>query len=93
MSDNYNPTFIGADTAVMYIYGSLELKANMNYQYTGILLFDQFEDSGDLPDSITTAGQIIPDLYFQGCNDVVYLKDDLNLTDVAGLYYNLYCFP
>ncbi len=92
MSDSYNPTFLSNDTAaVMYIYGSLELKQNMTYSYIGKLLFDQFEEPGDHPDSITSAGQLIPGpVYFQGLDDLVYLKDDMTLSDGGGNYFTVY---
>ena len=79
-SSDYNPTFIGPDTSVLYIYGSLELKENMTYSYRGELLFDQFEEPGDIADTILSRGHIIMNnIRFQGINDVVYLGDDLEL--------------
>ncbi|MCD4730077.1 MAG: gliding motility-associated C-terminal domain-containing protein [Bacteroidales bacterium] len=79
-STDYNPYFIGPDTSVLYIYGSLELKENMSYQYLGEIFFDQYEEPGDIADTISSRGNIfLNHIYFQGINDVVYLGDDLEM--------------
>lgn len=79
-SSDYNPSFIGPDTSVLYIYGSLELKENMTYGYLGELLFDQYDEPGDIADTIYSRGNLILNhIRFQGINDVVYLGDDLEL--------------
>jgi len=76
----FTPTFIGADTTVLYIYGSVELSTTMDYQYAGLIYFDQIEETNFVADTITSRGKIIlNDIRFQGINDVVLLGDDLTL--------------
>ena len=79
-SDAFTPTFIGADTTVLYIYGSVELSESMDYQYGGLIYFDQIEETNFVADTATSRGKIIlNDIRFQGINDVVLLGDDLTL--------------
>lgn len=91
---DYNPSFLGPDTSVLYIYGSLELKEGMVYDYQGELLFDQLvEAKEDLPDTITSRGNILQNhIRFQGVDDIVYLGDDLEMLINEGdqIYMGVY---
>jgi gliding motility-associated-like protein len=79
-SGNFKPVFIGADTTVLYIYGSVEFSDSMDYEYAGLIYFDQFEESNFVADTITSRGKLIlNDIRFQGIDDVVLLGDDLTL--------------
>ncbi|OQX75338.1 MAG: hypothetical protein B6D61_10585, partial [Bacteroidetes bacterium 4484_249] len=89
-SDAYNPVFSGPDTSVLYIYGSLKLSENMDYQYYGDIYFDQYNEPGYVADTITTNGRLIlSDFHFQGIDDVVYLNDDLTMfVDAPNFIFN-----
>ena len=80
-AENFTPTFIGClIQPVLYIYGSVELSETMDYQYGGLIYFDQIEEPNFVADTITSRGKIIlNDIRFQGINDVVLLGDDLTL--------------
>ncbi len=82
-SESYKPVFIGADTTVLFIYGSLELNDSMDYKYEGIIKFNEIRESKgikDDPDYILSAGKIIlNDIYIQGIDDNIELHDDLTL--------------
>jgi hypothetical protein len=89
-TENFTPTFMAADTIVLrnpvlYIYGSVELSETMDYQYGGLIYFDQFEEPNFVADTITSRGKVIlNDIRFQGINDVVLLGDDLTLLVAPG---------
>ncbi len=84
-SGDFTPTFMVPDTnlirnPVLYIYGSVEFSESMNYQYAGLIYFDQFEEPDFVADTITSRGKLIlNDIRFQGIDDVVLLGDDLTL--------------
>ncbi len=76
----FQPTFISGDSISLYIYGSLELSAYMNYLFEGTIYFDEIEEPGYIPDHILSRGQTYyNDIHFQGINDVLVLEDDMTL--------------
>jgi len=82
-SETFKPTFMGGDTSVLFIYSSLILNDSIDYQYAGEIWFDQFEELGDIADTITSSGHtLLNDVWFKGINDVVYLADDMSLLDI-----------
>jgi gliding motility-associated-like protein len=83
-SANFKPIFTEPDTmmqiTVLYIYGSVEFSESMDYQYQGLIYFDQFDETDFVADTLTSRGKIIlNDIRFQGIDDVVLLGDDLTL--------------
>ncbi len=64
----------------------------IDYQYSGEIYFDHFEETNFVADTITSRGKIIlNDIRFQGIDDVVLLGDDLTLlVDEQILYFVLY---
>ncbi len=79
-SSDYYPIFLGPDTSVLYVYGTLELNENMDYQYFGEILFDQLDEPNLTGDYIYSKGNVIQNhIRFQGINDAVYLGDSLEL--------------
>jgi gliding motility-associated-like protein len=77
---DFKPTFLGADTTVLFVYGSMMLNDSMNYEYYGEVFFDQFNDPGGQPDTIYSKGHTFwNDIYLQGIDDVVVMDDDLTL--------------
>ncbi len=76
------PTFTGEDTTNLFIYGSLLLNDSMDYDYRGLIFFDEI--SGDKKglgtDTITSKGKVIlNDIRFQGINGEWVLADSLTL--------------
>jgi gliding motility-associated-like protein len=76
------PVFTGEDTTNLFIYGSLLLNDSMDYDYQGLIFFDEI--SGDKKglgtDTITSKGKtILNDIRFQGINGEWVLADSLTL--------------
>ncbi len=79
-SENFKPTFMGGDTSVLFVYSSLELNDSIDYAYFGEIWFDQFEEVGDIADTITTRGHVyLNNIWLKGLNDVVILGDDMEV--------------
>ncbi|MCB0806452.1 MAG: hypothetical protein KDC05_11690, partial [Bacteroidales bacterium] len=87
---DFSTRLMGADTSVLYVYGSLLLSdtGSMSWQFTGDLLFDQFEEANDTADIIHSKGNVITsNIRLQGLNDTIKLWDDLNI------FYDTLAFP
>lgn len=89
----FKPVFLGADTTVLFVYGSMQLHDSMDYQYGGEVFFNNIDTPGDLPDTIYSHNQVfLNNVIFQGINDEVILEGDMTLfVDQAnGVYNSIY---
>ncbi|MBN2173374.1 MAG: gliding motility-associated C-terminal domain-containing protein [Bacteroidales bacterium] len=92
--ESFSPTFMGADSVDLFVYGSFILNDSLNYKYAGEIFFDQTGNDKNPkdPDIIKTFGKnILNDIHFQGIGDIVMLEDMLFLFDnVIGVTRNAY---
>jgi len=78
-----NPTFSGDDSTSLHVYGSMMLNNNLLYNYSGKIFFDQYNEPGNLPDTIYSRGNtFLNDVYFQGKDDVIILDDNMSLSAI-----------
>jgi len=88
---DFKPMFYGADSTVLYVYGSMMLHDSMDYQYQGVVYFDQFNEPNNQPDTIYSHGQTFwNDVHLQGFDDHIILYDDMTLdfNSMAILYHD-----
>jgi len=81
------PNFIGNDIALLMIYGSMFLSENMEYQFEGLLIFDEVLGSQQI-DSIQTAGNtLLGDILFIGIDNSWILLDDITIEGSINLQH------
>ncbi len=78
----YNPEIENLGTSTLFIYNSLMLIEDMNWNYFGKIVFE----SDKLDNQITSAGKILPNqVYFQGNGGVWTLNDSLTVSQTLTL--------
>jgi gliding motility-associated-like protein len=84
--DLFNPVFTDLfNFRNLNVFGSMMLNPGMVYDFSGFLIFDQYNEPGYVPDTLTTFGHTIWNhIYLQGIDDVIVLGDDLTLYTDGG---------
>jgi len=74
----FKPAFIALDSSLLFVYGSMMLNDSLDYQFAGDVVFDQYNEPGNEPDTIYSHGQVfLNDVYLQGEDDIIILNDSM----------------
>jgi gliding motility-associated-like protein len=77
----FKPAFIASDSSLLFVYGSLMLNDSLDYRFAGDVIFDQYNEPGNVPDTIYSHGQVFhKDVYLQGEDDVIILNDSMTFS-------------
>ncbi|MCF8368125.1 MAG: gliding motility-associated C-terminal domain-containing protein [Bacteroidales bacterium] len=83
---NFTPTFMGSDTTLLFVYGSIELNESMDYKYYGIIHFDQILGDPEENYLFSKGNELQNGIVLEGIGDNVRLEDDLFITDTLTGY-------
>jgi gliding motility-associated-like protein len=93
-TEGFSPTFLGADSVDLFVYGSFILHDSLNYQFEGEIFFDEAGSDKKQKDTdiVKTFGHsLLNDIRFQGIGDIIQLEDTLTLFNTPNaIYVNAY---
>ncbi len=78
----FTPVFSVPDSVLLYIYGSMMLNDSMDFRVRGDVYFDQYNEIGDLADTISSHDHWFRgNVYLQGLGDEIILSDPMQIID------------